>query len=189
LNCTGCRIDADGASGEFPDIILPRETVLTLQHLFGKTSEPLSFEFSQSKCKIFDSATTFVSKFIAGTFPDYESAIPDNRTVLKADARNLRDALDRVGTFVGEGRGLKLALADNGASISTIGRANELGVANEELEVEFDGELNIGVNPRFLLAVLAHLDNEKAEIRLSDPGSAILFTDTDALFAVMPMRA
>jgi DNA polymerase III sliding clamp (beta) subunit (PCNA family) len=66
---------------------------------------------------------------------------------------------------------------------------NELGVANEELEVEFDGQLNIGVNPRFLLAVLAHLDNEKAEIRLSDPGSAILFTDTDALFAVMPMRA
>jgi DNA polymerase III sliding clamp (beta) subunit (PCNA family) len=89
----------------------------------------------------------------------------------------LRDAIDRVGTFVSDGRGLKLALADNGVTISTTSKANQIGAADEELEVEFDGEFNIGVNPRFLLAVLAHLDNEN------------LFTDTDALFAVMPMRA
>jgi DNA polymerase-3 subunit beta len=186
------RVDVDielnGASS-FPSVIIPRDTVLILDRLFGKSAEPIVVELRPTACKVSDNSRMLITKLIDGTFPDYKRVIPDNPNVLKADVRNLHDTIDRVGTVVEDGRGIKLSLNDDSVVISAATRADQVGAASEELEVQFESVLDIGVNPRFVLDIIDRLDCEIADIRLKTEGDPILFVDQDAVFVVMPMRA
>ena len=189
------RVDVDielNGVSSFPGVILPRDTVLILDRLFGKSDEPISIELTPTACKVSDNSRMLISKLIDGTFPDYKRVIPDNPNVLKADARDLHDTIDRVGTVVEDGRGIKLSFNDNSVVISTTTRADQVGAASEELEVQFESWLDIvdiAVNPRFALDIIDRLDCEIADIRLKTAGDPILFVDQDAVFVVMPMRA
>jgi len=64
--------------------------------------------------------------------------------------------------------------------------------AEEEIEVEYDGEsLEIGFNVSYLLDVLSVLEAEKIQILLSDSNSSCLIQAADeskSKYVVMPMR-
>ena len=68
----------------------------------------------------------------------------------------------------------------------------ESGSAEEEIEVDYDGEpLEIGFNARYLMDITSQMNNEAARFIMADPGSPTLVRDGDdlsALFVLMPMR-
>jgi len=88
------------------------------------------------------------------------------------------------------GRAVKLSLVSGKLTLSVTNP--DSGSATEELEVEYDADaLDIGFNSRYLLDITAQLEGEKAELKLSDPGSPTLLRDQDttgALYVLMPMR-
>jgi len=87
-------------------------------------------------------------------------------------------------------RGVRWVLTDGSLKIVSSNADQE--EAQEELEVDYAGDaLDIGFNSRYLLDITGQLEGEKAELKLSDPGSPTLLRDQDAtgaLYVLMPMR-
>ena len=62
----------------------------------------------------------------------------------------------------------------------------------ENLKVQFQHELDISFNSRYLIDVASQLDGDKIEIYLKDTGSPALIKDPgdyDSIYVVMPMKA
>lgn len=190
----GCiQVDAPAGSESIPGVIIPRKTVLEVRKLLEGNDEPVNVSLSENKISftISDNAT-LLSKLIDGTFPDYEKVIPQfNKNLLKVEKTALSQAADRVSTISSErSRAVKLTLSKN---LLTLSATNEdSGTAKEEIEVEYDGkEIEIGFNSRYLLEILAGLEDSKAEFAFADGAAPAVVRDpavSGALFVIMPMR-
>ena len=65
------------------------------------------------------------------------------------------------------------------------------GDGNETLNVNFDHELDISFNSRYLIDIASQLDGDKIEIFLNETGSPALIkdpSDFDSIYVVMPMK-
>ena len=65
------------------------------------------------------------------------------------------------------------------------------GDGTETLNVNFDHELDISFNSRYLIDVASQIDGDKIEIFLNDMGSPALIKDPgdfDSIYVVMPMK-
>ena len=85
--------------------------------------------------------------------------------------------------------GVKFKLSKNNLDLS-VNNTNS-GDGNENLEVNFDHELDISFNSRYLIDVASQLDGDKIEIYLKDTGSPALIKDPgdfDSIYVVMPMK-
>jgi DNA polymerase III subunit beta len=180
-----------GAIG-IPGVIVPRKTVAEVQRLVEDGGEEVEIELSPSKVRFSFGKVVLTSKLIDGTFPDYVRVIPAaNDKTLVVERAEFAAAVDRVSTVSSErGRAVKLSLVSGKLTLSVTNP--DSGSATEELEVEYDADaLDIGFNSRYLLDITAQLEGEKAELKLSDPGSPTLLRDQDttgALYVLMPMR-
>ena len=65
------------------------------------------------------------------------------------------------------------------------------GDGKESLEVQFDHELDISFNSRYLIDVASQLNGNKIEIYLKETGSPALIkdpSDFESIYVVMPMK-
>ena len=171
---------------------VPRKTVTEVQRLIEDSSVEVAIELSTAKIRFAIGNVVLTSKLIDGTFPDYGRVIPaGNDKELVVDKKDFEAAVDRVSTVSSErGRAVKLSLAGSKLTLSVTNP--DSGSANEEIEVEYDGDpIDIGFNSRYLLDIAGQLDGEVAVLKLADPGSPTLIQDKDAkgaLYVLMPMR-
>ena len=133
-----------------------------------------------------------VSRVIDGQFPNYEAVIPknnDRRVVI--DKETFNHALKRVSLLSDEkSRMVKLKIEKNHMELisDTVG----IGEAREGIDVNYKGdELNIGLNARYMLDVIATVDSDKVFLDLKDSISpSILMPSNDENYkcVIMPMR-
>ena len=103
----------------------------------------------------------------------------------------LLQALQRAAILSNEKfRGVRWMLTTNALRISCTN--NEQEEAQEELEVDYDGDaLDVGFNVTYLLDVLNHVHSEEIHCAFGDANSSMLITVPnypDYRYVVMPMR-
>ena len=100
-------------------------------------------------------------------------------------------SVDRVASVsLDKKDGVKFNLKKNSLNLS-VNNANS-GDGNDTLNVDFDHELEISFNSKYLIDVASQLDGEKIEILFNDVGSPALIKDPgdfDSIYVVMPMKA
>ena len=132
------------------------------------------------------------SKLIDGSFPDYTRVIPAaNDKLVTLDAALFKAAVDRVSIISSDkSRAVKLTITPGLLSISA--HNTDASSANEELEIEYQGEaLEIGFNARYLLDITDQIQGDVLQMELADPGAPSLIRtpgDEASLFVLMPMR-
>ena len=85
--------------------------------------------------------------------------------------------------------GVKFNLTKDNLNLS-VNNTNS-GDGKETLVVNFEHDLEISFNSRYLIDVASQLDGEKIELFLNDTGSPALIKDPgdfDSIFVVMPMK-
>ena len=101
------------------------------------------------------------------------------------------DSVDRVASVSADRKdGVKFQLTKNHLKLS-VNNPNS-GDGLETLDVNFDHELNISFNSKYLIDVASQMDGEKIIFFLNETGSPALIKDPldkDSLFVVMPMKA
>ena len=133
-----------------------------------------------------------VSKLIDGNYPNYHQVIPDKGTKSVTVSKEvIAHAVKRVSILSKEKtNAVKVQLEKNKMLLST--NNPELGEANEDLAVEYGGDdLTIGFNSRYLMDVLAAMENEEITMTFNDPLSPCLITEEgeqNYKCVVMPMR-
>lgn len=186
-----CEAQLGGKTGGEQQVIVPRKGVLELQRLLADEG-PVTVELGPNHVRIQVEGIRFTSKLIDGRFPEYGRVIPKETTnELTADRAALRAALQRTAILSNEKyRGIRLVIRPGGITIQAHNPEQE--EAEEELEVEYDGEdIEIGFNVNYLLDALGAVDGDQISLSVLDSNSSCLIREPgkdDSKFVVMPMR-
>lgn len=188
----------DGSQG-MPGVIVPRKSVGEIARLAEAADKAdLIVEVSPERMRVTLDGTTFVTKMIDGSFPDYTRVIPAGGTRrLVVETKALAQALGRVAAVGSQGsRAVKFGIDDGRMTIDM--RNVDIGDASEEVEIVLDGgPIEIGLNCGYAEAILSVLDVERVAIALTDPGAPTVWEEAredgadeqpNALYVLMPMR-
>ncbi len=176
---------------DFEPIILPKKTIFQLCSLLDDFDGEVKISNIKSKIKFELNNSVLISKLIDGKFPNYVQVIPkDNQKKLEVDLKLFLNSVDRVASVsLDKKDGVKFNLSKNKLDLS-VNNTNS-GDGKENLDVQFDHELDISFNSRYLIDVASQLDGNKIEIYLKDTGSPALIkdpSDFDSIYVVMPMK-
>ena len=176
---------------DFEPIILPKKTIFQLVSLLDNYDGVVKISNLKSKIKFELGNSILISKLIDGKFPNYIQVIPkNNKKKLSVDLKPFLSSVDRVASVSFDKKdGVKFNLTKDTLNLS-VNNTNS-GDGNETLNVNFDHDLEISFNSRYLIDIASQLDGEKIEIFLNDTGSPALIkdpSDFDSIYVVMPMK-
>jgi DNA polymerase III subunit beta len=175
----------------FESIILPKKTIFQLCSLLDNYDGDVKISNVKSKIKFELNNSILISKLIDGKFPNYIQVIPkNNQKKLEINLKLFLGSVDRVASVsLDKKDGVKFNLTKDALNLS-VNNTNS-GDGNETLSVNFEHELEISFNSRYLIDVASQLDGEKIEIFFNDTGSPALIrdpSDFDSIYVVMPMK-
>tara|TARA_A100001011_G_C14215953_1_gene802052 strand:+ start:17 stop:1129 length:1113 start_codon:yes stop_codon:yes gene_type:complete len=175
----------------FDPIILPKKTIFQLCSLLDNYDGDLRISNLKSKIKFELTNSILISKLIDGKFPNYIQVIPkNNQKKLETDLKSFLGSVDRVASVsLDKKDGVKFQLSHGNLNLS-VNNTNS-GDGKESLTVDFNDDLEISFNSRYLIDVASQFDGEKIELFFNDTGSPVLIkdpSDFDSIYVVMPMK-
>ncbi len=176
---------------DFDPIILPKKTIFQLCNLLDGYDGDVKISNVKSKIKFELNNSILISKLIDGKFPNYIQVIPkNNQKKLEVGLKIFLDSVDRVASVsLDKKDGVKFNLSKDTLNLS-VNNTNS-GDGKETIAVNFEHDLEISFNSRYLIDVASQIDGEKIEIFLNDTGSPALIKDPgdfDSIYVVMPMK-
>ena len=176
---------------DFEPIILPKKTIYQLCSLLDNYDGDVKISNIKSKIKFELKNSILISKLIDGKFPNYVQVIPkNNKKKLELDLKKFLNSIDRVASVsLDKKDGVKFNLSNGNLNLSVNNVSS--GDGKESLSVNFDNDLEISFNSRYLIDIASQLDGDKIEIFFNDTGSPALIkdpSDFDSIYVVMPMK-
>ena len=176
---------------DFDPVILPKKTIFQLCNLLDNYDGDVKISNVKSKIKFELNNSVLISKLIDGKFPNYIQVIPkNNQKKLEVGLKIFLNSVDRVASVSQDKKdGVKFNLTKDSLNLS-VNNTNS-GDGKETIAVNFDHDLEISFNSRYLIDVASQLDGEKIEILLNETGSPALIKDPgdfDSIYVVMPMK-
>jgi DNA polymerase III subunit beta len=175
-----------------PGVIIPRKGLHDIRKLLETAGTTVAMAIEGSQMIIKANAAVLMVRLLEGKYPNYQQLIPQNlRENLLVRRDLLLNSLKRVSLLANaKSRGVTLILSKGKMEISS--NNPELGDAREEIDVDYSGkDLRIGFNARYILEILASMNEEMVRIELSDqlsPGLMRPKDDKSYTCVVMPMR-
>jgi DNA polymerase-3 subunit beta len=173
---------------------VPPKALEQFRKLFGPDDE---IEIGRSDNHLgFRSATTQVfTRLIEGPYPNYEQVIPrENDKHATVDKMAMAAALRRM-SVVASDQTHRIRLAFSGGSVKFSVQTPDLGEAQDELAVTYEGEpLEIGFNATYLLEILKYMPTDEVRFTFKAPERAatiepVGWNDPASYMAlVMPLR-
>ena len=135
--------------------------------------------------------TTYVTRRIEGTFPNFRQLIPtDGDTRISVDRIELLEAVQRVSLLAQRNAPVRMKMADNNLTLSAV--TQDVGEASEDLMVEATGSpLEIAFNHAFLLDGITSSDDERLTFYASGPLKPGVFSSSENgeyIYLIMPVR-
>lgn len=175
-----------GATG-----IVPRKAVLEIMRVLG-AGEDVQIAITQNQFVLQMPNFVMTARLIEGQFPNYEAVIPKGHPRKMVVARGAVTAALRRVSVMAEERNKPVRFTLNPASLRLSASSQELGEAEEALDVDYAGEeLVIGFNSRYVLDAIAAIETEQVVFELKDSQSAGVIKsieDEGYCCVIMPMR-
>jgi len=188
------RLTVPLAGGGAPqaDLIVPPKALQQVERLFPKEGE-VRVARSQNHIAFRNKERSVYTRLIEGPYPNYEQVIPaDNDRKAIANRDGLAAAIRRM-AVVASDQTHRVRMSFSPGSLAFRVQTPDLGEAEEEMAVDYDGEpLEIGFNANYLLEVLRYMPEEDVLIEMKAPERAATFLpasrELDYLCLVMPLR-
>ncbi len=182
------------ASGELENVIVPKKAISELVKLLSGVTGNIALKFGQNKFSLKFETTSFTSKLIDGSFPDYTRVIPtNNEKIIEIDVDALSHAIDRVAivNMGSDNKGMIFAISPNSLEISS---KSDYGQSSEVVDISYNGSENYSIryNYRYIMDILHQINTTKCVFQIHTPETPVLILpqadSTDLLFVVMPMK-
>ena len=190
--------EAQDVSGELK--ILPRDAVLGIIKFLSEAIKQTSGQVVRLSIGVNTASVTLVSadgdgtqfstKLIEGRYPHVERVIPiDTTTHFSVLVSELVSSIQRAGV-VSDGKDNRIQVDITDSMLSVLSTNSEGEQALEEMAITLDGEpLSLGFNGQYLMDALNVVDDETAELKLSEKSGLVLDPNYAGWLAVvMPMR-
>lgn len=176
------------------DLIVPPKALDQIRRLFPDDEE-LEIARGENHLGFRSPFTAVYTRLIEGPYPNYEQVIPkDNDKYAIADVKALTSALRRMSVIASD-QTHRIRLSFNAAMLKFSVQTPDLGEANDELPVRFNGDpLDIGFNAAYLLEILKYIPTEEVKLTFKAPERAATLEpegwsdSAQYLCLVMPLR-
>ncbi|HVH08263.1 MAG TPA: DNA polymerase III subunit beta [Gemmatimonadales bacterium] len=187
-------VPAKGGGGATADLIVPPKALEQVRRLFA-AEEALEIARSDNHIGFRAGGTLVFSRLIEGPYPPYEQVIPrENDKVATVDKAAMAGALRRM-SVVASDQTHRIRLAFSGGAVKFSVQTPDLGEAQDELAVTYEGEpLEIGFNATYLLEILKYMPTDEVRLTFKAPERAatvepVGWDDPASYMAlVMPLR-
>lgn len=184
----------ESAGAPSADLIVPPKALEQIRRLFA-AEEDLEIARGDNHLGFRSPFTAVYTRLIEGPYPNYEQVIPrDNERVAIADRNALFQALKRM-SIIASDQTHRIRLAFNSGMVKFSVQTPDLGEAQDELSVSYDGDpLEIGFNASYLLEILRYMPTDEVRMTFKAPERAATvepmgWTDpAKYLCLVMPLR-
>ena len=163
-----------------------------LRLLDADSQDEVTLGFTESLVEFRIENVKVISRLIEGRYPNYERVIPtEYEKVVLVHTDELDQALRRV-LIVAREDGNRVLFRMAGQVMTLVAESPDVGRAEEEIEVEMEGEeMEIAFNARYLLEALDAMGTERIRMELTGPHSAGAIRpegDDTYLYVLMPMQ-
>jgi len=171
--------------------IVPRKAVTEIMRVIG-AGEEVQIAITENQFVLQMPNFVMTARLIEGQFPNYEAVIPKAHPGRLTTARAALSAALRRVAVMAEERNKPVKLALSPASLKVSASSQELGEAEEILDVDYAGdEMVIGFNSRYLLEAMAALEKDQVVLEIKDAQSPGLIKSVEGegyCCVIMPMR-
>lgn len=172
--------------------VIPGRVISEICKILPDENIPVSFHCTASQLMLCFGGTRVYSTLLTGEYINYRQILPTAwLTSVKIRRDLFADAIERAGLIAREGKNnlLRLHIDESGMHIT----ANaEMGNANEEIEIDFEGAaLDIAFNARYLSDVIRCLDCDEVCMRFNSNVSPCIIcpvTGEQFVYLVLPVR-
>ncbi|HET7791644.1 MAG TPA: DNA polymerase III subunit beta [Gemmatimonadales bacterium] len=188
------RMDVPASGGSTADLIVPPKALDQIRRLFSPEAE-IEIARSDNHLGFRAGGTLVFTRLIEGPYPNYEQVIPrENDKTATVDKMALAAALRRM-SVVASDQTHRIRLAWSGGTVKFSVQTPDLGEAQDELAVTYEGEpLEIGFNATYLLEILKYMPTDEVRLTFKAPERAatvepVGWNDPASYLAlVMPLR-
>ncbi len=180
----------DNPHGISKSCIIPIKGILQMQRIVGEQEGLVKLRIEEKRIFAKTKNSTLCSQLLEGQYPKYEEVIPTNLDKkISVDRNKFASAIRRVSIMTTDEYKL-LRFKFSGETLEIKCLSPDVGESKTVIPVEYSGEeLEIGLNPEFLLDFLKNVDSEGVLLELRDPGTAgVLKVGTGCIYVVMPMN-
>jgi DNA polymerase-3 subunit beta len=173
-------------------IIIPRKGLMEIKRALETADGAVELGVHGGHVFVRVKETALSVKLIEAQFPPYEQVIPkENEKVAVCARAALLESLKRISIVSPDKTGgIKFVL--HKGSLKVASDNPDLGEANEELDVSYEGApLTIGFNAKYFIDLLSEMDGDEVRLELNgelDPGLVRPSDGKGYLGVVMPMR-
>lgn len=182
-------------AGDMPGVIVPTKSVAEILRLVTAKGAPdtVAVRVSNSRVEMDIGTVTVNTKTVDGTFPDYARVMPrEHAHSAVMGMTDLRNGVEQVLVVADtKGRAVRLTPhADRIQATCTTPEGNSATMDVSALHSDEPFPAEWGMNGRYILDTIDHLEGDVVTIAGNDPGSPFTFTgsDPDHAIVVMPMR-
>src|SRR6185312_2717339 len=188
------KMDVPAQGGSTADLIVPPKALEQIRRLFA-AEDALEIARSDNHIGFRAGGTLVFSRLIEGPYPNYEQVIPrENDKFATVDKAAMAAALRRM-SVVASDQTHRIRLAFSGGAVKFSVQTPDLGEAQDELAVTYEGEpLEIGFNAMYLLEILKYMPTDEVRLTFKAPERAatvepVGWDDPASYMAlVMPLR-
>jgi DNA polymerase III beta subunit len=170
--------------------IIPIKGILQMQKIVSDQEEAVKLRIEENRILVKTKNATLCSQLLEGQYPNYEEIIPTNLDKkISINKSELESAIRRVSIMTtDEYKLLRFKFSGNTLEMKCI--SPDVGESKTVIPIEYSGEeIEIGLNPEYLLDFLKNVNSERVQLELKDPGTAGVFkVDGGCVYAIAPMN-
>jgi DNA polymerase III subunit beta len=185
------RAKVGGAKGKIAAIV-PSKIMAELVRVLGSVEGEVSVVSHENQLIFALPGMRFISRLIAGQFPNYEQVIPKEfkQRITVGTERLLRGVRRASITARDSANVVRLNAAEGTLTVSS--NTPDVGKAQEDIEVKIEGDpIPVAFNAKFLMDALANIDAPNVHFDLTGPLSPGALHPTDNaeyVYVLAPVR-
>lgn len=185
------EVPLEGAASEI-ELVVPGKAMEDVAKLIG-SSEVVSLGVAENQVIFSFGETTFVSRRIEGSFPNYRQLLPKEHTTRAVvDRVELLEAVKRVSLMAQHNTPLRVKITTGDHILTLSAATQDIGDAAEDVQVTPEGEdVEIAFNHAYLLDGVSVAEGDTVAIEVTSPlkpGVLKPAQGDDFTYLLMPVR-
>ncbi len=170
--------------------IIPIKGVSQILRIISEQKGMVKLRAEEKRILVKTENATLCSQLLEGQYPKYEEVIPSNLDKHASLNRNEFTTAIRRGSIMTTDEHKLLKLKFVGKTLEISCTSPNVGEVKTVVPVKYSGEeLEIGLNPDFVLDFLKNVNTEDVKLDMKDPGTAGVFkAGGGCTYVIMPMN-
>lgn len=163
------EVPIDGVTGEI-ELVVPGKAMEDVAKLIS-ANESVSLGVAENQVIFTFGDTTFVSRRIEGSFPNYRQLLPKEHTTRAIiDRAELLDAVKRVSLMAQHSTPLRVKIASADHTLTLSAATQDVGDASEDIQITPSGEdVEIAFNHTYLLDGVSVAEGDTVALEVTSP--------------------